>query len=46
LGLRSDRVAVEFTQHTGDEMYRHGRGWGSEWTPAEATGGAQHLQTA
>jgi hypothetical protein len=46
LGLRSDRVAVEFTQHTGDEMYRHGRGSDSEWTPAEATGGAQHLQTA
>jgi phenylpyruvate tautomerase PptA (4-oxalocrotonate tautomerase family) len=36
LGLRSDRIAVEFTQHTGDEMYRHGRGWGTEWTPAEA----------
>ena len=35
LGLRSDRLAVEFTQHTGDEMYRPGRGWGSEWTPAE-----------
>jgi phenylpyruvate tautomerase PptA (4-oxalocrotonate tautomerase family) len=38
LGLRSDRLAVEFTQHTSDEMYRHGRGWGTEWTPAEATG--------
>ena len=36
LGLRSDRIAVEFTQHIGDEMYRHGRGWGTEWTPAEA----------
>jgi phenylpyruvate tautomerase PptA (4-oxalocrotonate tautomerase family) len=36
LGLRSDRIAVEFTQHSGDEMYRHGRGWGTEWTPAEA----------
>ena len=34
--VRSDRIAVEFTQHTGDEMYRHGRGWGTEWTPAEA----------
>jgi phenylpyruvate tautomerase PptA (4-oxalocrotonate tautomerase family) len=40
LGLRSDRVAVEFTQHASDEMYRHGRGWGREWTPAEAVGGA------
>lgn len=38
LGLRSDRIAVEFTQHTSDEMYRHGRGWGTEWTPAEAAG--------
>jgi phenylpyruvate tautomerase PptA (4-oxalocrotonate tautomerase family) len=36
LGLRSDRIAVEFTQHSGDEMYRHGRGWGAEWTAAEA----------
>ena len=31
------RLAVEFTQHTSDEMYRAGRGWASEWTPAEAT---------
>jgi len=37
LGLRSDRLVVEFTQHTADEMYRSGRGWGSEWTPGEAT---------
>jgi phenylpyruvate tautomerase PptA (4-oxalocrotonate tautomerase family) len=36
LGLRRDRVGVEFTQHTSDEMYRHGRGWAAEWTPAEA----------
>jgi len=36
-GLRSDRLVVEFTQHTGDEMYRQGRGWATEWTPAEAT---------
>ena len=40
LGLRSDRLVVEFTQHTSDEMYRAGRGWGTEWTPAEATGAA------
>jgi phenylpyruvate tautomerase PptA (4-oxalocrotonate tautomerase family) len=26
LGLRSDRLVVEFTQHTRDEMYRAGRG--------------------
>ena len=37
LGLRSDRLVVEFTQHTPDEMYRAGRGWAAEWTPAEAT---------
>src|ERR1700730_7823308 len=37
LGLRSDRLVVEFTQHTSDEMYRAGRGWAAEWTPAEAT---------
>lgn len=36
LGLRSDHIAVEFTQHTYDEMYRAGRGWGTEWTPGEA----------
>jgi phenylpyruvate tautomerase PptA (4-oxalocrotonate tautomerase family) len=38
LGLRRDCLAVEFTQHTSDEMYRPGRGWGAEWTPAEAAG--------
>jgi hypothetical protein len=37
LGLRSDRLVVEFTQHTPDEMYRAGRGWGTEWSPDEAT---------
>ena len=42
LGLRSDRLVVEFTQHAGDEMYRHGRGWGAEWTPAEATATGTH----
>jgi phenylpyruvate tautomerase PptA (4-oxalocrotonate tautomerase family) len=36
LGLRSDRLVVEFTQHTRDEMYRAGRGWADEWAPAEA----------
>jgi phenylpyruvate tautomerase PptA (4-oxalocrotonate tautomerase family) len=43
LGLRSDRLVVEFTQHSSDEMYRHGRGWGTEWTAAEATrSGEEH----
>jgi phenylpyruvate tautomerase PptA (4-oxalocrotonate tautomerase family) len=41
LGLRSDRLAVEFTQHTSDEMYRVGRGWGTEWTPAETTNASE-----
>ena len=36
LGLQEDRMGVEFTQHSGDEMYRGGRGLGVEWTPAEA----------
>ena len=40
LGLRIERLVVEFTQHAGDEMYRPGRGWGAEWTPGEATGAA------
>ena len=34
LGLASDRVAVEFTQHTADEMYRNGS-WGREWSASE-----------
>lgn len=29
-------MLVEFTQHSGDEMYRAGRGWAEDWTPAEA----------
>ena len=44
LGLHRDRVAVEFTQHASDEMYRHGRGWGTEWTVAEATSVTQDLR--
>jgi phenylpyruvate tautomerase PptA (4-oxalocrotonate tautomerase family) len=36
LGLRKDRLVVEFTQHSGDEMFRTGRGFAKEWTPAEA----------
>jgi len=41
LGLRRDRIMVEFTQHTGDEMYRHGRGWAAEWRADEATRSAE-----
>ncbi|MDT8344713.1 MAG: hypothetical protein RQ752_09810 [Thermohalobaculum sp.] len=37
LGLRADRLAVEFTQHAADEMYKHERGGlGAEWSPGEA----------
>jgi phenylpyruvate tautomerase PptA (4-oxalocrotonate tautomerase family) len=36
LALRSDRVGVEFTQHTSDEMYRRERGWAPEWSAAES----------
>jgi phenylpyruvate tautomerase PptA (4-oxalocrotonate tautomerase family) len=35
LGLRADQIAVEFTQHAADEMYRDGA-WGREWSPDEA----------
>lgn len=38
LGLRSNRVAVEFTQHASDEMYRPERGWAPEWSAAEGAG--------
>ena len=34
LGLRSDRLAVEFTQHSGDEMYRDGQ-LSTDWTADE-----------
>ena len=29
-------ILVEFTQHSGDELYRQGRGMAEDWTPAEA----------
>lgn len=36
LGLREDRLNVEFTQHTGDEMYHPTLGgFSPEWTPDE-----------
>ena len=38
LGLQSDRLGVEFTQHAGDELFRAGRGMAPDWTPAEAKG--------
>ena len=38
LGLRRDRLAVEFTQHAGDEMYKAEQGGlGADWTPEEET---------
>lgn len=37
LGLREDRLNVEFTQHDGDEMYRPTLdGFSSDWQPGEA----------
>ncbi|MGH6628088.1 MAG: tautomerase family protein [Burkholderiaceae bacterium] len=37
LGLREDRLNVEFTQHSGDEMYHPTLGgYSPEWSPDEA----------
>jgi phenylpyruvate tautomerase PptA (4-oxalocrotonate tautomerase family) len=37
LGVREDRLNVEFTQHTGDEMYHPTLGgYSPDWTPDEA----------
>ncbi len=37
LGLREDRLNVEFTQHTGDEMYHPTLGgYSPEWSEGEA----------
>jgi phenylpyruvate tautomerase PptA (4-oxalocrotonate tautomerase family) len=37
LGLREDRLNVEFTQHDGDEMYHPTLGgYSPEWKPGEA----------
>ncbi|HEX4610266.1 MAG TPA: tautomerase family protein [Urbifossiella sp.] len=35
LGLRDDRLVVEFTQHAGDEMYRAAGGWSADWAADE-----------
>lgn len=36
LGLREDRLNVEFTQHSGDEMYHPALGgFSPDWTPGE-----------
>jgi phenylpyruvate tautomerase PptA (4-oxalocrotonate tautomerase family) len=35
LDVPADDVEIEFTQHSGDEMYRHGR-LAAEWQPDEA----------
>ena len=36
LGLKEDRLNVEFTQHSGDEMYHPGLGgFSPEWEPGE-----------
>jgi len=36
LELRPERLSVEFTQHSGDEIFRPGSGLYADWTPAEA----------
>jgi len=36
LDLGRGRLIVEFTQHTGDEIFRDDRGWAADWTPTEA----------
>lgn len=36
LGLPPGRLSVEFTQHSGDEIFQIGSGLGRDWTPAEA----------
>lgn len=37
LGLREDRLNVEFTQHSGDEMYHPTLGgYSPDWSPEEA----------
>jgi len=37
-GLREDRLNVEFTQHSGDEMYHPALGgYSPEWVPGEST---------
>jgi phenylpyruvate tautomerase PptA (4-oxalocrotonate tautomerase family) len=39
LGLRQDRLNVEFTQHSGDEMYHPSLGgYSPEWSPEEGPG--------
>ena len=36
LGLREDRLNVEFTQHSGDEMYHPALGgYSPEWEPGQ-----------
>lgn len=40
LDLRADRLAVEFTQHAGDETYKTEQGGlGRDWSPEEAGNG-------
>jgi phenylpyruvate tautomerase PptA (4-oxalocrotonate tautomerase family) len=41
LGLREDRLNVEFTQHSGDEMYHPALGgYSPEWEAGEGANGA------
>jgi len=38
LGLRPDQIPVDFTQHSGEEMFRAVRGWSRDWGADEADG--------
>jgi phenylpyruvate tautomerase PptA (4-oxalocrotonate tautomerase family) len=35
LGVPASRIELEFTQHSGDEMFRNG-GFANDWSPAES----------
>lgn len=37
LGLPASAIELEFTQHSGDEMFRNG-GFAGDWSPAESDG--------
>ena len=36
LELPRDHMAIEFTQHAGDEMFRPDEGWAKDWSETEA----------
>ncbi|MES1945761.1 hypothetical protein C84B14_00390 [Salinisphaera sp. C84B14] len=36
LEVPRERIAIEFTQHAGDEMFRDDEGWARDWSESEA----------